>query len=326
MSGRANTLSDQVGVKELEPGHYISICNPDRTGNTANIAYGGCALGVAISAACKTVDPKYHLYTAMGNYLGPAMTDRKLLATVSKIRDTRTFVTRQVQVSQEQSDGSVRPCLVALLDFQVSEKSSLLAYSAPPTRSYTPVESLKTTAEINAEAVASGKASQQLINLRSMLFGMMDRLLETRQTPEGMLTQNLGGFIKVPTTQDATPFTDRTSGDYFKVKHSLDSQDDQVAGLGFVMDGALSFIPLTHSNMAMTEAGACSSLDFALRVFVNDPDLNEWNFREIRTVTGGDGRTYSESRLWDKNGRMISNMTQQCIMRPLAPKKPKPSL
>jgi acyl-CoA thioesterase len=33
-------------------------------------------------------------------------------------------------------------------------------------------------------------------------------------------------------------------------------------------------------------------------------------------VAGGEGRTYSEARIWDQTGRMVANLTQQSILRP----------
>ena len=87
------------------------------------------------------------------------------------------------------------------------------------------------------------------------------------------------------------------------------------------MDGALSFLPLAHNAMFLDDAGACSSLEFAFRLFDTDLDLTRWHLREMKTVTGGNGRTYSESRLWDSEGNMVANMTQQSILRPLNHKR-----
>lgn len=75
-------------------------------GNIANIAYGGWTLAIAANAAYQSAPPSYHLYSMLGHFLGPALTDRKLFCTVRKIRDTRTLATRQVEVSQAQDDGS----------------------------------------------------------------------------------------------------------------------------------------------------------------------------------------------------------------------------
>ena len=82
------------------------------------------------------------------------------------------------------------------------------------------------------------------------------------------------------------------------------------------MDAAISSVPLIHSHKFLDDAAACSSLDFALRIFSNDINLNDWHLREEATVTGAEGRTYTEARLWDRDGNMIASMTQQCIMRP----------
>lgn len=60
-----------------------------------------------------------------------------------------------------------------------------------------------------------------------------------------------------------------------------------------------------------------------MRIFSSDWDLNDWNLRELKTVSGGDGRTYSEARVWNKSGKLVANMTQQSILRP---KKDKASL
>ncbi|EEU33846.1 uncharacterized protein NECHADRAFT_55945 [Fusarium vanettenii 77-13-4] len=320
MPSLASTLQQQLAVDEISTGQYVSCLPPEKMANVANIAYGGCTVGVAIAAACQTVKPGYRLYTAMGSYLGPALTDRKLFMHVQSIRDTRTFATRQVLVSQER-DGHQerRPCLTALIDFQLAEKESLLTYSAPPAMAYAAPESLLDVEQVDEHLVTSGKASSELASLLATEASLMRRVFHIRPSPEGVMHRNLLGRLKTPTTQEHLTLPERTTGDYFKTKHRLTSLGEQVAGVGFLLDGSLSFTPLAHSSMSLEAAGACSSLDFALRVFTNEVDLNGWNFREIKTVTGGDGRTYSEARLWDKEGRMVADMTQQCILRPNRP-------
>lgn len=314
----AETLSDQVAVSALENDRFVSVFKPGSMGNTAQIAYGGCTVAIAISAAYQTVGSLHILYTAMGHYLGPALIDRPLFAAVRRLRDTRTFATRQVEVSQIQDNGSPRVCMIVSLDFHAKEKASLLEYSAPPSHRYQPVESLPTAEQAFEDFVSAGKVSRTTMDFHKKQFAMGSRLVDTRHSPEGIAFQTLNGEVKSPTTQDDLSLTERFSGDYFKAKHRLTNQAEQMAALGFIMDGALSFIPLSHSSMTLREAGACSSLDFALRVFSNNFDINEWHFREFKTVAGGEGRTYSESRLWDRSGKLVANMTQQSILRPLA--------
>ncbi|KAL5416237.1 hypothetical protein PMIN03_002274 [Paraphaeosphaeria minitans] len=314
----AETLSDQVAVSALENDRFVSVFKPESMGNTAKIAYGGCAIAIAISAAYQTLDSQHSLYTAMGHYLGPALIDRPLFAAVRRIRDTRTFATRQVEISQIQDNGSARVCMIVALDFHAREKASLLEYSASPSIRYLSVETLPTVKQASEDMVTRGAVSRATLDFNESQYALRERLVESRSCPEGMAFQTMNGEIKLPTTQDNLPLVDRFSGDYFKARHPLANQAEQMAALGFIMDAALSFIPLTHSSMSLRDATACSSLDFALRIFAYDIDINDWHFREFKTVVGGEGRTYSESRLWNEAGKMVANMTQQSILRPFA--------
>lgn len=83
------------------------------------------------------------------------------------------------------------------------------------------------------------------------------------------------------------------------------------------------FIPLIHDHKFLDDAGACSSLDFALRIFTDRLDLTKWHVKERKTIAGQGGRTYSEARLYDEAGNLVAIESQQSIMRPLLPKKAK---
>lgn len=120
----ASTIAEQNSVERLTENEFISRFNPVQMGNTADIAYGGCAVGVGVQAAYQTVKPGFHVYSVMGHYLGPAMADRKIICKVSRLRDTRTFATRFIEASQKLDDGSIRTCVAFLADFQVRERAS----------------------------------------------------------------------------------------------------------------------------------------------------------------------------------------------------------
>ncbi|KAL2109486.1 hypothetical protein VUR80DRAFT_2366 [Thermomyces stellatus] len=285
-------------------------------GNAANIAYGGCAIAIAIQAAFQTVKPGYLPYSVMGNYLGPAFIDRPLFCSVRRLRDTRTFATRQVYVSQKLDDGSTRMCMAVLADFQVREKATMYEYSAPALKKYSPVDKCIPTPQLAESMADKGLLSREQADLFNIMFGMKSRFMESRLCPEGVSGQNLGGLAKVPTSQDRLRVTEKTSAEWTRVRHPTPRLSDKFAALGFMMDEALSFLPLTLNGKTLYEATACSSLDFAMRFFTAEFDLNQWLFREWNTVAGRDGRTYSESRIWDLQGNMVANMTQQSILRP----------
>ncbi|KAF2264694.1 acyl-CoA thioesterase II [Lojkania enalia] len=316
MSTKSRSLTKTLAFKGIGKNEFETAYPPERMGNTANIAYGGYALATAAKAAALSVPQGYHLYSIMGNYLGPALTDRPLRSSVRTIRQTRTFATRQVEVSQKQDDGSIRACLIALADFQVAEPA-MLEFSIPPSKAYSGPEGLQALPAHRKHLVDTGKISQQLADMHSKSFGVSEGLYETRPCPEGIFYSNLTGLAKtLPTPQDSLPITEKSTADWLRSLFPLPSLVDNVANLAFVMDGAVSFAPLSFSKMFLDDAGACSSLDFALRLFKRDIKMEEWHLKEWTTKVGAEGRTFSEARLWDKEGNCVACMSQQSILRP----------
>ena len=318
----AATITDLLSLRETSPMHFESIFFPEKMGNTANQAYGGNTLAIAVNAALQTIPSKFFLYTALGNFLGPAFPDRTLHCSVRSLRTTKTFATRLVEVSQIRDDGQSRLCLFMTADFHIQEPHTLLTYSRPPKMNVSEVQDSPTT-EGNLNALLErGTINEQDIKIHRKLFQLEERLFERRPCPESIMTQTFAGAAGkgTVTTQDHLPLHEKTSSDYFRAKHHLETPAEHMAALAFVMDMGISFIPLVHSGSSLMDAGVQSSLDFAVRVFVNGGeggvDLNAWNLREMSTVTGGEGRTYTEARVWDEKGRMVCNMTQQCILRP----------
>jgi acyl-CoA thioesterase II len=320
----AQTFTELAGVREIAPNRYESLSFPERMANSANIAYGGCALAVAITAAHASLPSTgtYRLYSATGSYLGPSLTDRILGISVRKLRDTKVFATRQVEVFQTLDDWTERMCMFVLADFQQPEPRALLTYSVKPALPLIDVESALSSAEQAQRLVENGVLHPKLARLRSVMFALGDRHFDTKPHPDGVMAQNSTGMAKAAvTSQDSLPLTSKLSSDYIKSKQKMQSPGDNMAALAFLLDGALSFVPLSHDHKFIDDAGACSSLEFALRVFSNNIDINRWKLRELGTIVGGEGRTYSEGRLWDEDKNLIANMTQQCILRPLPEKK-----
>ena len=314
----ASTVTELVSVRQITPTLFESVHNPQRMGSMADQAFGGNTLAVAVNAAFQTIPSRFFLYSALGNYLGPAFTDRKLQCAIREIRTTKTFATRHVEMSQKQNDGKKRLCLFLSADFQIAEPATLLTYSRPPRMTYSAVEDCPTEAENRQSLLERGLISKQVVQMAKVVFGLNERLFDRRLCPEGIVAQNFIGMVtkRTPTTQDHLPLPSRTSADYFRSKHPLRTPAQHASALAFVIDMGTSFLPLAHNGQSLDEVAAQSSLDFALRVFKNDVDLNAWSFREMSTVTGGDGRTYTEMQVWDDSGKMLCNMTQQCILRP----------
>jgi acyl-CoA thioesterase II len=310
-------MSDFLAVRQIGENEYESLHNPERMGNTAPIAYGGCTIGIAASSAAHTVKPGFFAYSFLGHYLGPALVDRHLFSTVETIRDTRTFATRSVRVFQKLDDGNSRVCMFVIVDFQTQEPVDLLTYSASPTREWEHWSKCPTVDQSMQRIVDTGGLTMKQAKGIMAGFTLKAHYFDERNCPGSMFTELMIGAAKhLPSSQDHLTLPERVSGDWVKVKTDLKSHSEQISALGFVTDAALSFVPLTHSHLFLMDAGACSSLDFAMRIFDNKLDISKWHLRELQTVTGGEGRTYTRARLWNEQGKMVSEMTQQCILRP----------
>ena len=320
----ADDLASIVAVEKLGPNEYVSKTKPVWMGNAMRIAYGGYTLGVGISAACDSVPDGFAPYSIVGHFLGPASTDRKVYCSVQEIRNTRSFVTRRVQLKQEQKDGSFRPCMELTADFQIIEPSAAADFQDTPRCAWPKPQDCPTFAEHAETLLQRGTITKRHAEAFEKTLGSNEAFFETRGCPNGVGGQNLMGLAKnVVTTQDHLSMTSKTSAEWNKAYKKLDGPAANFAAAGFLMDGALAFIPLTHGHQWFEDVGACSTLDFALRFFVPSINMDKWNLKERWTIRGGHGRTYSEARLWSEDGQLTSSMTQQCVLRPAPQSTPK---
>ena len=317
----AETLQDQVALEEIAPNHYISKVLPKRIGNALPVGYGGFTVGVAVHAAYKSVREGYSLYSLVGHFLGPSSTEAQLHVKTHTVRDTRTFATRRVQVSQIKEDGSERLCLEALIDFQAQEEP-WFSYSTPPRTSYSSPKDSQTLIELLHAAASNGQISKEKADQVKQSFQSSADFVETKLCPEGVSGQNIMGALgDCKTAQNDLAIVEKTSGDWVRMYQAIPTPGERMAAAAFILDGGLAFVPLTHSNMWLGDAAACSTLDFALRVFVPDIDLSSWHLRERQTIAAGSGRTYTEGRLWREDGTMVASITQQSILRAKQPSK-----
>lgn len=314
------SFATQIAVDQTGPAdHYSSQVPPQATGNANPIAYGGCAIAIAIRAACETVDPRYHVFSVLGSFLGPSRIDQLLHCQITRVRDTRTFATRSVLAYQTQADGGKRPCGHMFIDFHVREPA-LLTYNPPlPKQWGSPLDKdyALPARTILENAVAQNKIPANAVAKWRTMFSMFEEYFESTTCLHGVSGQNAIGLDKVTvTSQDHLPIYEKTAADWTHVQKPLATYQENVAALGFLMDAGLSFLPLHLSHRDFADSSACSTLDFALRILSDNIDVSEWMLRERHTKSGEGARTYSESNLWTESGRLIAVMTQTSILRP----------
>ncbi|GAB1191978.1 hypothetical protein APSETT444_001162 [Aspergillus pseudonomiae] len=311
----ASTLAEHISIHKVRD-HYVSTYLPQRMGNSAPIGYGGYAISLAIHAAYKSSPEGFHLYSAFGHFLRATSTEMNIICTPIQLRKTKSFATYRVTVEQQtEPNGASRLCMELLADFHKDEPA-VLTYTTQPTRAYSHWQDCVPWDQILVNNVTAGKITAEQSELFNKLFGLSRNLYEGRPCPEGITSQNLMGLLKsVESSQDDLPVTEKTSADWLRVKHPLQTEGEHVASLGFMMDGLLSFLPLVHSHLFFEDVDACSSLDFALRVFSPSAKVDDWHLREASSSRAGHGRTYSESKLWDEEGNLVACMSQQSILR-----------
>ncbi|KAF0323846.1 hypothetical protein GQ607_008818 [Colletotrichum asianum] len=309
------SLSEQIGVESVGHGEFISQTLPMRMANARPVAYGGCSLSVAVSAACATTKPSLDLYSIVGHFHGPASPNEKLLCTVKNTRGTRSFSTRRVRVHQKQPDGTSRTCLDVLVDFHTREPSSL-DYSANPVMAWPKPENCPTGFDNLSSLQGRGAASDDELKEYRQILRQHEKFIETRICPNGVSGQNLSGVAsKVPTTQDYLPVTLKRSAEWSRSRSPLRTSNENLAAVAFLMDGTCSFVPLTHDHMWFQDVTACSSIDVALRFFTKEVNFETWHIVERNAIRAGGNRTFAESRIWDGKGNLIAHMSQQSIMR-----------
>lgn len=172
--------------------------------------------------------------------------------------------------------------------------------------------------EVREKLVKDGHVAKEVAAAGKKMFAMMDSFFETRQCLAGISGQNLLGLAKhITTLQHDRPLPDRTSAEWYRLRVPLGSEAESAAALAFLMDAALSFLPLNLDKKNFEDAGVCSTLDFALRIMVPGFELHKWHLRERRTIAAAVGRSYSEGRFWDESGRLVCVANQTSIIRPV---------
>ena len=311
-------LLDVVAIQPTDQKDvYESVHKPETMANAGgNIGYGGGALAVACMTAHQGVPENFRIYSMVGNFLGPAFTDRKLYARFHEYRRTRSFITRQVILSQKLDNGGDRDCLIALCDFHAIDTNVVMTFSKQPCKDHGNPDSIPKWTQNPEDLLKAGKIDDKIRKAFLSTFQLNTKLWATRPAADGVSTATLASMAPhLPSKQDHLPMAERWSADWFRSYSKLEGRAENFAALAWKMDGGLSFQPLIHGHKGLRDVNNASTLEFALRFFSTEVDMNEWNVRECRSHSASNGRSYSEGLVWDRKGNLLASMTQQCSLR-----------
>lgn len=299
------SLKQQIAVEPLRPGYFCSVKNPTRLGALSEYVFGGNTIAVAVNAAYQTVSDTHHLYSLCGHFIRPATTDRKLFCHVESIRDSKSFQTRQIRVSQVTDEGSTKLCLIALADFHIEEPYSAVTYSIPPETECAP------TTLCGKYFIPSPGTSKDCDLYRDIERFVDMRFIHDNDTSQKNQEQN-------PRLDSPPPSPSAITKEMFRVPEPLDNEAEQISALAFYADKGLAYIPAIYNGYDLWQASACATLEFSLRIFVHGLNLGKWHMAEQRTLAAGNARAFSEGRIWNGDGHLVASMTQQTILRPNA--------
>ena len=282
-------------------------------------AYGGSSLCTAVAAVHKTVRSNYRIFSVQGNFLSPASTLKPLICRVRRLRDTKAFATRAVDVLQKQKDGSERVCLSLLADFQVPKAAhdpEVYKYDARPAFLYSPPDKCVNIEDQFASAIKLKELPGDYHEYYERNYAVFCRSYDRRLAPEGLTYQRMVGHRQhVRTHQDDLDMQDRRSAEWIRTKVDIDCPGGHFAAMAFQMDMPSSVVPIIHSERAEDSDVFGASVEFSLRFFSNDVRPEQWHLKEAKSTVAAEGRTFGETYVWDDQGRTVAHMSQQCVAR-----------
>jgi len=318
----AQSITDLFLFHNLDqPDTFETVFLPSSVGTAPyNLrAYGGSSLCTAIAAVHKTVHPTYRIFSAQGNFLSPASTSKPLICRVRRLRDTKAFATRSIDVLQRTNDGSERVCLSMLADFQVPKAAhevEVYNYDARPAFLYSPPDKCVNIEHQFASAIKLNELPAGYDGYYERNYAVFNHSFDRRLAPEGLTYQRMVGHRQhVRTQQDELEMQDRRSAEWIRTKVELGCVGGEFAAMAFQMDMPSSVVPIVHSERAEDSDVFGASVEFSLRFFRNEVRPEQWHLKEAKSTVAAEGRTFGETYVWDEKGRTVAHMSQQCVAR-----------
>jgi acyl-CoA thioesterase II len=249
--------------------------------------FGGQVLGQALSAASQTVPAERPVHSLHAYFLRPGDIHRPIVYSVDRIRDGRSFTTRNVQAIQ-----GGRAILSLSASFQVNE----LGYEhADPMPDAPPPESLKATWELGAEI-----ADQFPEPVRALATAV--RPIEIRPVdPQNPLK---------PTSRPPQRLA------WFRATGPVPDED---ATHRFLLAYASDFHFLTtslqpHGRSWLRGGVQLASIDHAM--WFHQPfRVDEWLLYAVESPAASGARGIVRGRFFTRDGRLVATTAQEGLIR-----------
>lgn len=276
-------IDDVLNVERIDRDIYRGPVVP-----TAFIrTFGGQVAAQALVAATRTVEPEFKVHSLHGYFVAPGQSDRPTTYLVDRIRDGRSFCSRQVKAIQEGGTNFIMQASFHREGDKGIEHTDRMRDVPNPE-------------DIVVDPDAMSPRSRALLKEWSDW--------DIRVVPEDAFEHN-----KYTSSQQVV---------WFKSKEKLPDDDTfHVCTLAYMSDMTLlqcAMVP--HPNTEVMQA----SLDHAMW-FLRPFRADEWLLYDQISPSAADGRALTHGRIFDRSGHLVAVVTQEGLTRLLEPgKKPIP--
>ena len=252
--------------------------------------YGGQALGQALSAAGRTVDPGHRPHSLHGNFIHPGRTECPVRYHVSPVRDGGSFSTRQVDAEQ---DG--RTIFQMIASFHRGEVG--FAHQMPTMSAPSPEEILPFEQTLSPEELESAwpwlRVLMKNVAVEFRFPEEYPRLSCARRQTSAPVQR---AWIRSPERLPSSPLV-------------------HAAAFAYCSDLFLLSSALPPHALTIDQPGVqVASLDHSVWLHTAFR-ADEWHLYEQRGEWAGGGRALCHGRLFDRYGVLVATTAQEGLVR-----------
>lgn len=274
---------DLLDLEQIEMNHYRGVS--PKTGWQR--VYGGQVLGQALVAASRTVDADRPAHSLHGYFLRPGDTQIPILYRVERIRDGKSFTTRQVQAIQHG-----RPIFSMSISFQITEPGASHQFDMPDAPA---PETLKDETELRQEAVKKLPPEEREAFTR-------DRMMDVRSVnPQDLFNPEPGEPHHMT---------------WMKSREILpDDPRIHQCVLAYLSDWSLlDTATRPHAISFMQDNLQVASLDHAMW-FHRPFRADEWLLYVQDSPSASGARGYNRGLIYTREGELVASAVQEGLMR-----------
>ena len=252
-------------------------------------AYGGDLVAQATVAAMRSVTPDRVLHSMHSYFMRPGDILEPVRYEIERIRDGRSFSTRQVRAYQ-----NGKPIYVAIASFHVPENGAEFASSVPASWSENLPEPETLPSSQDVLAGVSGKAAQYWSHGRS--FDIRHVPSPIYLTVDGEFSPHQATWIKA---FDTLP----------------DDADVHRAALAYVCDYTILEPILRQQGLAWGDDGlVTASLDHSLWLH-REGRVDEWVLYVQEAISTQRSRGLAAGRFYSRDGQLLATVAQEGMIR-----------